>query len=366
MNILFVNATKSWGGIKTWMLELAGFLSQREHDVALVCRENDLLITECAERNLTCYPIRFGTDFSPGTIRWFFNTFKTQKTEVVITNISKGVRTAGVAAKLRGVAHVNRLGNYRDLKNSLKSRLLYTLLVDKVFVPSQALLKHFARYDFLRLKLRAFPNAVIPPPFAMPHNSPVRFAIVAKLSKRKQVHKVLQAFSHTKDLPWELHVGGFGPELANLKKLSQELQLEQRVHFTCQDDSAGVSRVNPYEFLKDKDVGILYSTREGFPFSLVEYMALSCAVIASGIDGIPEIITHNADGLLVDPHNIDELEQAIRLLVNNPQHREELIRKGYKKVQYHFHQETVFARVEEEIRQTIIQAKSSLNLWTSV
>lgn len=355
MNILFVNATKSWGGIKTWMLELAGFLSRRGHNIVLVCRENDLLIAECAERDLRCYPIRFGTDFSPGTMRWFLKTFKSQKTEVIITNISKGVRTAGFAAKLKGLAHINRLGNYRDFKNSLKSRLLYTLLVDKVFVPSQALLEHFAQYDFLRPKLRMFPNAVIPPPFVMPHNSHVKFAIVAKLSKRKQVDKVLQTFSRIQDLPWELHIGGFGPEVANLRMLAQELQLGSRVHFTCPDESSGLSKVDPYTFLKDKDVGILYSTREGFPFSLVEYMALSCAVIASNIDGIPEIITHNVDGLLVDPHTIDELEQAIRLLINNPQRRGEFIRKGYEKVQHQFNQENVFARVEEEIRQTIRQ-----------
>lgn len=342
------------------MLELAGFLSRRGHNVALVCRENDLLLAECAKRNLTCYPIQFGIDFSPKSIRWFLKTFKNQKTDVVLTNISKGVRTAGVAAKLKGIAHINRLGHYRDLKNTLKSRLLYTLLVDKVFVPSRNLFDHFAQYDFLRRKLRAFPNAVIPPSFALPRNSQVKFAIVAKLSKGKQVDKVLQAFSRLKDLPWELHIGGFGPELANLKKLSQDLQLGQRVHFACnEEDPTGTSKVNPYEFLQDKDVGILYSNREAFGFSIIEYMALSCAVIASNIDGIPEIITHNADGLLVDPHNIDELEQALRLLITEPQRREELIRKGYEKVQRHFHQDTVFARVEEEIRRTILRGKAS-------
>jgi glycosyltransferase involved in cell wall biosynthesis len=345
MNILFINATKSWGGIKTWMFQLADFLSQRGHNIVIVCRHYDPLIAECAARNLKCYPIHFGMDFSITTIWRFLKLFNAEQTEVVITNISKGVRTGGLAAKLKGLPHINRLGDVRDLKNTLKSKLIYSLLVDKVFVPSQSLFDHFGHYDFLQSKLRMFHNAVTPPPLTIPRNSPIKFAIVAKLSKRKQVDKVLLAFSRIKDLSWELFIGGFGPELEHLKKLTQDLKLNQYVHFA--------GKVEPYEFLKDKDVGILYSTREGFPYALVEYMASSCAVIASNIGGIPEIIEHQINGFLVDPHNIDDLEQAIRLLINDLQCREEFIRKGYDTVQNHFSQETIFSNIEQEIHQTI-------------
>lgn len=353
MNILFVNATGGWAGIKTWMLELADFLSRREHNVAIVCREKDLLITECAKRNLKCYPLHFGMDFSLRTIWWFLKIFETQRTEVIVTNVSKGIRTAGVAAKLKGIAHINRLGNYRDVKNTLKSRLLYNLLIDTVIVPSQGLFDFFTQYDFLRSKLRHFPNAVIPPLLSISHNSPIKFAIVANLSKRKQVDKVLQVFSRLKELPWELHIGGDGPEFEYLRTLTQKLYMEQRVYFLNNNTTAGFHKVDPYEFLKDKDVGILYSTREGLPNVLLEYMAMSCAVIASDIEGNREIVTHNENGLLVDPHNPDELEKAIRLLIKEPQRKNALIQKGYEHVQKHFHQDCVFARVEEEIRQTI-------------
>ena len=157
--------------------------------------------------------------------------------------------------------------------------------------------------------------------------------------------KILQAFSRINDLSWELFIGGFGTELEHLKKLARELKLNQHVHFA--------GKVEPYEFLKDKDVGILYSTREGFPYALVEYMASSCAVIASNIGGIPEIIEHQVNGFLVDPQNIDNLEKAIRLFINDPQCREEFIRKGYETVQNHFSQEHIFSNIEQEIRQTI-------------
>jgi hypothetical protein len=131
MNILLITAARSWGGVKTWMLSLAEFLSQRGHHVAIVCREGDMLAVECAKRHLICYPVRFGMDFSLKTIRTFWQLFESEGTDIIITNISKELRTAGVAAKLKGVVHINCLGAFGDLKMTMKTRLLYFFLVDK-------------------------------------------------------------------------------------------------------------------------------------------------------------------------------------------------------------------------------------------
>lgn len=355
MNIVFVNSTKSWGGIKTWMLELGQFLAQRGHQVALVCRRQDApLVGACENRCLPCVPIHFGSDFSPVSIAWFYHFFRTHQTEVVVTNVSKDLRTAGVAARLRGMAHINRLGNARDLKNTLKARFLYTLLVDRVFVPSQSLYDHFSHYGFLQSKLRRFHNALIPPPFSLPQNAVVKFALVVKLSPRKQVDKVLQVFHRLQDCSWELHIGGSGPELEALQTLTRKLHLEQRVFFAGQ--------INPYEFLPDKDVGLLYSTDEGLSYALVEYMGMSCAVIASNVGGTPELVEHEVSGLLVDPFRLDDLEQAIRRLIHDPHQREMLARNGYDRVCSLFNQQTIFAQIEAEIQRTIAEKNPGPNV----
>ena len=345
MNIVFVNSTKSWGGIKTWMLELGHFLTRREHQVVLVCRREDALIEECAKRDLPCVPIRFGPDFSPVTIAWFLRFLRTQKVQAIITNVSKDLRTAGVAARLCGIAHINRLGNTRDVKNTMKARLIYNALTDRVFVPSHNLFNHFATYDFLRDKLRMFHNAITPPPFIQRQNPVLKLAVMAKLSRLKQVDKVLQVVHRLQDLPWELHIGGFGPELKALQALTRKLRLEQRVFFAGQ--------VVPYEFLSDKDIGLLYSTNEGLSYALIEYMGMSCAVIASNVGGTPELVEHGVSGLLVDPHNLDDLEHALRLLINDSQQRATLTRNGYERVCTEFNQQTNFTRIEAEIQRTI-------------
>ncbi len=342
MNILLMSSARSWGGVKTWMLGLAEFLAQRDHHVAIVCREGDLLVNECATRNIPCRPFRFGTDFSPLAIARFLKLFKAERTEIIITNISKEVRTAGIAAKLKGIYHINRLGAFGDLKMTGKTRFLYSYFIDKVFVSSQSLFDHFAKQDFLRSKLRMFHNAIKVPPLDIVQNPVLKFAVVAKLSEVKQIDKVLQAFSRIRDLSWELHIGGFGPELDALQQISRELSLDDHVYFTGE-------KIDPYEFLKDKDVGILYSRSEAFGVAIIEYMASSCAVIASNVGGIPEIIKHERDGLLVDPENLTELEQAIRVLLNDPQRRLRLLRQGYKTVRSRFTHDIIFPRIETEL-----------------
>jgi glycosyltransferase involved in cell wall biosynthesis len=346
MNIVFVNSTRQWAGVKTWMTNLADFLARRNHHVSVVCRKHDALVDECRKRHIPCYPIRFGMDFSPRTMYWFWQFFTREQTEAVITNISKGFRTGGFAAKLKGLAHINRLGAAGDLQFTLKTRLLYTTLVDKVFVCSQSLVDHFSQQEYLRDKLRRFYNALDLPPLHIPRNTPLKFAIVAKLSKRKQVDKVLQVFARLQGVPWELHIGGFGEELDMLKAMVPALGLESRVHF-CE------GRVNPYEFLENKDVGILYSTDEGFPNGLLEYMALSCAAIASKVGGVPEILQDRCNGLLVDPYDLDSLEAAIRLLIADTELREDLIQRGYETIQQGFTRNTIFPQVEAEIQRTI-------------
>jgi len=342
MNIVFINATRQWAGVKTWMFNLADFLNHRGHCVSVVCREHDDLVAECRKYRIACYPIRFGADFSPRTMAWFWRLYEKQRTEAVITNISKGFRTGGIAAKLKGLLHINRLGATGDLKPSYKNRVLYTHGADRVFVCSRSLFNHFSSWDFLHDKLRWFHNALNVPEFNMAGNPITKFAVVAKLSKRKQVDRVLQTFARIADLPWELHIGGFGTELEPLQHLARELQLDGQVHFA--------GKVDPFLFLEDKDVGILYSSSEGLPNSVIEYMACSCAVIAANVGGIPEIVTSGVDGLLVDPCDSGTLETAIRSLISDVRRREELIHKGYQTVRQRFSREVVFPKVEAEIQ----------------
>jgi glycosyltransferase involved in cell wall biosynthesis len=59
------------------------------------------------------------------------------------------------------------------------------------------------------------------------------------------------------------------------------------------------------KFFNEIDVFLLPSYMEGLPTSVIEAMSFGIPVIASNIDGIPEVIINNYNGLLSHPNDIN-------------------------------------------------------------
>ncbi|MEM8891517.1 MAG: glycosyltransferase family 4 protein, partial [Bacteroidota bacterium] len=75
---------------------------------------------------------------------------------------------------------------------------------------------------------------------------------------------------------------------------------------------------------------------EGISNSILEYMAMSKAVIASSGGGTDEIVVHGKTGYLVQPSQVGELAGRIHELLDNQALRDEMGKKGYKRVYEHF------------------------------
>ena len=63
---------------------------------------------------------------------------------------------------------------------------------------------------------------------------------------------------------------------------------------------------------------IVASQFEILPYAVLEAMSLGCAVIASAVGGIPELITHERNGLLFESQDVAQLVSACRRLLDNP------------------------------------------------
>lgn len=71
------------------------------------------------------------------------------------------------------------------------------------------------------------------------------------------------------------------------------------------------------ELLATADAFILPSYNEGLPMSMLEAMAWGLPAIVTPVGGIPEVIRHNRNGLLVEPGNQPQLIQAMQQLIND-------------------------------------------------
>jgi len=69
------------------------------------------------------------------------------------------------------------------------------------------------------------------------------------------------------------------------------------------------------------DVGILPSRHEALGVAVIEFMASGLPVVASNTGGIPEIVTHEKNGLLFESGSVKSLCEAIRKILHLGYHR---------------------------------------------
>ncbi len=104
---------------------------------------------------------------------------------------------------------------------------------------------------------------------------------------------------------------GDGPERSRISRTVKAAGLTERVRFVGQ-----LSDVSP--FYRVADVVAIPSLSEGSPNVLLEAMAFGVPVVATSVGGIPEIVTHEENALLVPVHSPQAMAEAIDRLLSNP------------------------------------------------
>ncbi len=89
------------------------------------------------------------------------------------------------------------------------------------------------------------------------------------------------------------------------------------------------------DLLAQSDVFILTSINEGFGRVLVEAMACGLAIIATRVGGVPEIIHHGENGLLVESCNNTQLAESIIYLAQNREYRQDIGIKNRKYAEFY-------------------------------
>jgi glycosyltransferase involved in cell wall biosynthesis len=158
---------------------------------------------------------------------------------------------------------------------------------------------------------------------------------IGRNDPRKGVDELLTAFmSLARDYPTArlYFVGGGGADRA-LRERASAVGLGERVIITGSRPHAEIAA-----WLYSADV-IAHPSRnhsEGLPNALVEAAACGCAIVASRVSGIPEIIAHDDEGLLVEPEQPAQLANAIRQVLDDSSLAAELGRNAQRSVRERF------------------------------
>jgi glycosyltransferase involved in cell wall biosynthesis len=138
---------------------------------------------------------------------------------------------------------------------------------------------------------------------------------VGRLSREKAQTDFIEAAAlMRKDSPQRgirFVIAGDGPDRQMLKELARTRLVEDWIIFAGQ-----VADLVPYYTMAD--VAVLPSHSEGSPNVLLEAMAAGVPIIATAVGGVPEIVEHEKQALLVEKQNPSAIAHSIERLLENP------------------------------------------------
>jgi glycosyltransferase involved in cell wall biosynthesis len=101
-----------------------------------------------------------------------------------------------------------------------------------------------------------------------------------------------------------------------------------------------------YNLIPDADIITLTSIWEGAPYSLLEAMGWAKPVVATSVNGCPEIVSDGDTGLLVPPNNPDAWARAVMQLIDDPIAAASMGLEGRHKVEEKFNLPIMIRRIE--------------------
>ncbi len=315
-----------FGGGEVWMLRTLDGLKKRGHQVFLLCRPQTELARRAGKMGVRVLTIRIRGDFDPLTIRQTARLLMRHKIDLILTNMDKELRFAGLAAKLTGgTVVIPRRGIDYPLKNKIQYRLSYNHLADHVLANSratkQALLRNSPWLDAGRISV--IYNGIDPGPFAgpparnrrrelgiPPDDAVIGFA--GQLDERKGISCLLEAFTIlSAEHSVRLLLAGEGPMGPDIRQFAENNGLSSRIYLLGFED-------NIADLFKNLDVFVLPSLWEGFGIVLIEAMAAQKPVVTTDVSSMPEIVKHQETGYVVPVNNAPALAGALLHIIRQP------------------------------------------------
>lgn len=163
--------------------------------------------------------------------------------------------------------------------------------------------------------------------------------VMARLEPQKGHRVLLQALSLLRnEVPHiRLVCLGVGALKEELTQTTRDLKIENLVHFAGFQPNVG-------DWLAAADIGVLPSFYEGLPLTVVETLAAGVPMVATAVDGTPEVVIDGETGLLVPPGDPVAMAEAISRLAHQPDLRHRLATSGRQFVLNRF---TIQRQVEQ-------------------
>ncbi len=140
------------------------------------------------------------------------------------------------------------------------------------------------------------------------------FLYVGRVDEEKRLDVILRALQRLKRDDIQFCVAGHGAALGKLKKMAQELDLGQQVHFTGfvpSEDLPGL--------INSCDIFVMPSEAELLSLASLEAMACGRPMLAANAVALPELVTDGVNGYLFQPGDDADAERCMEKLADQPE-----------------------------------------------
>ena len=340
-NILHIDSEFDWRGGQQQAVYLFEGLLKRNYKTKFVCQPNSKLLTYFQSNKLPFYEIGMRGEIDIFSAIKIANLCRKENYNIIHAHSAHAL-SIGLLVKLF-YSKVKLIGVRRvdfHLRNNIFSKYKYhTNLVSKIICISNGIKKVLLEDGIPTNKLRVihsgidlhkFDNAIKMKNFRKKYNisqNDLIIGTIAALVGHKDYPNLLAAskivLSKIKDITFVAI--GSGKDEKRIKSIAHKLDLKNKFIFL------GYQK-NIAELIKNFDIFVLASKKEGLGTSILDAQSIGLPVIGTKTGGIPEAVYHNKNGLLIEPQNPNKLAEAIIKLASDKELREKFSNYSKKSV----------------------------------
>lgn len=307
-NITHINFAKGFRGGERQTLLLIKELSNRGYKQTLITRKNsDLAKKSLGIDNLTLLSIN-----KP----YFLSLYKIKGSKIVHAHETKAAHFAYFAHLLYNIPYIVTRRIDKEIKKSILNKRIY--LHSKNTVALSNSIKERLLSLNPNIKVHIIPDAISHLNVDKQNSLMIKERFKDKYlignigeldNKDKGQYYLIEVAKNLQASHPNIHFIflGKGKDEQKYKEQSKDLK---NITFEGYVNNVG-------DYIQNFDLFVFPSLNEGLGSILLDIMNFSVPVIASNVGGIPDIIHHNKNGLLIESKNIKAIEDAILKIYND-------------------------------------------------
>ena len=344
LSILYFTNSRQRGGAEEHLVSLIGKLDRSAFQPILACPRvlADQMQTDLG-RGVELWPVELRRPFDWREALRLGRLMRLRQIDILHSHLFSSSVFASPIGRLAGVPaivetpHVSERWRRGWLKGHFVADRLIARLVDAFIAVSHANARYLIDEKGLRPeKVRVISNGIDTRRFAAAHRPAALMRLslgfrpddpllvcIARLEPQKGHAVLLDAMARIRaEVPRaRLLIVGEGSLRQSLESRTRALNLGETVRFVGR-------QTNVPDWLALAQVAVLPSFYEGLPLAALEALAAQKPLVATAVDGTPEVVLDGRTGFTVPPGDAPSLAAAILRMLRDPAHARKMAAAG--------------------------------------